>query len=136
MLIIVFFVFVWGILILILTYFAKVHTWILPVFAVGLGAPRWCQMLWGTSSLALYIPWAGRAGPYLGTSLWLWLGVLDAIQGVGLGMILLQVRALILTSTIYLRLSLDTLPFARLRHPSLRSTDRLHLRRGGQSHRS
>jgi len=45
---------------------------------------------WGTSSLALYIPWAGKAGPYLGTSLWLWLGVLDAIQGVGLGMILLQ----------------------------------------------
>ena len=47
-------------------------------------------MLWGTSSLALYIPWAGHAGPYLGLSLWLWLGVLDAIQGVGLGMILLQ----------------------------------------------
>jgi alpha-1,3-glucan synthase len=47
-------------------------------------------MLWGTSSLALYIPWAGKAGPYLGLSLWLWLGVLDAIQGVGLGMILLQ----------------------------------------------
>jgi len=63
---------------------------LLAVFAVGLGAPRWCQMLWGTSSLALYIPWAGSAGPYLGTSLWLWLGVLDAIQGVGLGMILLQ----------------------------------------------
>lgn len=47
-------------------------------------------MLWGTSSLALYIPWAGNSGPYLGVSLWLWLGVLDAIQGVGLGMILLQ----------------------------------------------
>ena len=47
-------------------------------------------MLWGTSSLALYIPWAGKGGPYLGLSLWLWLGVLDAIQGVGLGMILLQ----------------------------------------------
>lgn len=74
----------------ILTYFSKTHTWLLPVFAVGLGAPRWCQMLWGTSSLALYIPWAGHAGPYLGISLWLWLGVLDAIQGVGLGMILLQ----------------------------------------------
>ncbi|OBZ75598.1 Cell wall alpha-1,3-glucan synthase mok13 [Grifola frondosa] len=44
----------------------------------------------GTSSLALYIPWAGHAGPYLGICLWLWLGVLDAIQGVGLGMILLQ----------------------------------------------
>lgn len=49
-------------------------------------------MLWGTSSLALYIPWAGSAGPYLGICLWLWLGVLDAIQGVGLGMILLQVH--------------------------------------------
>jgi hypothetical protein len=49
------------------------------------------KMLWGTSSLALYIPWAGNAGPYLGISLWLWLGVLDAVQGVGLGMILLQV---------------------------------------------
>ncbi|KAG8940827.1 Cell wall alpha-1,3-glucan synthase ags1 [Tulasnella sp. 424] len=89
-LIIVFFVFVWALLMFVLTQFAKVHTWLLPVFAVGLGAPRWCQMLWGTSSLALYIPWAGNAGPYLGTSLWLWLGVLDAIQGVGLGMILLQ----------------------------------------------
>ena len=92
-----------------LTHFSKTHTWLLPVFAVGLGAPRWCQvcflilhiipvssisfmqMLWGTSSLALYVPWAGRAGPYLSISLWLWLGVLDAIQGVGLGMILLQV---------------------------------------------
>jgi alpha-1,3-glucan synthase len=50
-------------------------------------------MLWGTSSLALYLPWAGHAGPYLGISLWLWLGVLDAIQGVGLGMILLQVTS-------------------------------------------
>ncbi|KAG8897345.1 Cell wall alpha-1,3-glucan synthase ags1, partial [Tulasnella sp. 403] len=89
-LIIVFFVIVWALLIGVLTYFAKTHTWLLPVFAVGLGAPRWCQMLWGTSSLALYIPWAGSAGPYLGTSLWLWLGVLDAVQGVGLGMILLQ----------------------------------------------
>ncbi|KAF8306355.1 glycoside hydrolase family 13 and glycosyltransferase family 5 protein [Clavulina sp. PMI_390] len=89
-LIIVFFVIIWGALMGILTYFAKSHTWLLAVFAVGLGAPRWAQMLWGTSSLALYIPWAGNAGPYLGTSLWLWLGVLDAIQGVGLGMILLQ----------------------------------------------
>lgn len=40
--------------------------------------------------MALYIPWAGHSGPYLGLSLWLWLGVLDAVQGVGLGMILLQ----------------------------------------------
>ncbi|KAG8847333.1 Cell wall alpha-1,3-glucan synthase ags1 [Serendipita sp. 411] len=90
LLVIVFFIGIWGLMLYILTNLSKTHTWFLPVFAVGLGAPRWCQMLWGTSSLALYIPWAGKVGPYLGTSLWLWLGVLDAIQGVGLGMILLQ----------------------------------------------
>lgn len=70
--------------------YAKIHSWLLPVFAVGLGAPRWCQMWWGTSGMGLYVPWAGVAGPYLSTCLWLWLGVLDALQGVGLGMILLQ----------------------------------------------
>lgn len=43
-LIIVFFVFVWALLMFVLTQFAKVHTWLLPVFAVGLGAPRWCQV--------------------------------------------------------------------------------------------
>ncbi|KAK7014847.1 modular protein with glycoside hydrolase family 13 and glycosyltransferase family 5 domains [Favolaschia claudopus] len=90
LLVVAFFVVVWAIMLVILTHFSKTHTWLLPVFAVGLGAPRWCQMLWGTSSLALYIPWAGSGGPYLGVSLWLWLGVLDAVQGVGLGMILLQ----------------------------------------------
>ncbi|KAF7338273.1 Modular protein with glycoside hydrolase family 13 and glycosyltransferase family 5 domains [Mycena venus] len=90
LLVVAFFVGVWAVMLLILTHFSKTHTWLLPVFAVGLGAPRWCQMLWGTSSLALYIPWAGKGGPYLGISLWLWLGVLDAVQGVGLGMILLQ----------------------------------------------
>ncbi|KAF8121955.1 glycoside hydrolase family 13/glycosyltransferase family 5 protein [Boletus edulis] len=85
-----FFIGVWAFMMFVLTHLSKTHTWMLPVFAVGLGAPRWCQTLWGTSSLALYIPWAGSAGPYLGLSLWLWLGVLDAVQGVGLGMILLQ----------------------------------------------
>ncbi|EAU88623.2 alpha-1,3-glucan synthase [Coprinopsis cinerea okayama7 len=89
-LVIVFFVFAWAAMMLVLTHFSKTHTWLLPIFAVGLGAPRWCQMLWGTSSLGLYVPWGGSAGPYLSISLWLWLGVLDAIQGVGLGMILLQ----------------------------------------------
>lgn len=75
---------------LILKHLSKIHIWLLPVFAVGLGAPRWCQMLWGTSLLVLYIPWAGSAGTYVGTSLWLWLGILDAIQVVGLGVILVQ----------------------------------------------
>ncbi|CAK5276043.1 unnamed protein product [Mycena citricolor] len=90
LLILAFFVGVWTIIMLILTHFSKTHTWLLPVFAVGLGAPRWCQMLWGTSSVALYLPWGGHNGPYLALSLWLWLGVLDAVQGVGLGLILLQ----------------------------------------------
>ncbi|KAH7889233.1 glycoside hydrolase family 13/glycosyltransferase family 5 protein [Phlebopus sp. FC_14] len=90
LLVIAFFIGVWAAMLLLLTHLSKTHTWLLPVFAVGLGAPRWCQTMWGTSSLALYIPWAGSAGPYLGLSLWLWLGVLDAVQGVGLGMILLQ----------------------------------------------
>ncbi|EPT06178.1 hypothetical protein FOMPIDRAFT_68356 [Fomitopsis schrenkii] len=85
-----FFVGVWSILMYGLTRLSKTHTWLLPIFAVGLGTPRWCQMLWGTSALGLYVPWAGHAGPYAAIALWLWLGVLDAVQGVGLGMILLQ----------------------------------------------
>jgi alpha-1,3-glucan synthase len=90
------FLFFFGILwTLALFIFAKLsiqHSWILPIFAIGLGAPRWCQMLWGTSSIGLYLPWAG--GPVVSAlvsrSLWLWLGLLDTIQGVGLGMIFLQ----------------------------------------------
>ena len=50
------------------TGYSKVHSWLLPVFAVGLGAPRWCQMFWGTSGIALYIPWGGAAGPYMWVS--------------------------------------------------------------------
>ncbi|ORX40442.1 hypothetical protein BD324DRAFT_677915 [Kockovaella imperatae] len=86
----VFFLGVWGLFMGLLIKYSKVHSWLLPVFAVGLGAPRWCQMWWGTSGMGLFVPWGGVAGPYIGTCLWLWLGVLDAIQGVGLGMILLQ----------------------------------------------
>jgi len=75
--------------------FAKLsihHSWILPIFAIGLGAPRWCQMLWGTSSIGLYLPWAGGpvASALVSRSLWLWLGLLDTVQGIGFGMIFLQ----------------------------------------------
>lgn len=45
--------------------YSKVHSWLLPVFAVGLGCPRWCQMFWGVSGMGLYIPWGGVAGPYM-----------------------------------------------------------------------
>ena len=39
-----------------------------------------------------WVPWAMNpvGGALVGRSLWLWLGVLDALQGVGFGMILLQ----------------------------------------------
>jgi alpha-1,3-glucan synthase len=43
-LIIIFFVGVWAAMLLVLTHFSKTHTWLLPIFAVGLGAPRWCQV--------------------------------------------------------------------------------------------
>lgn len=49
-------------------------------------------MLWSTSGMGTWVPWAGGpvAGALAGRVLWLWLGVLDAVQGVGFGMILLQ----------------------------------------------
>ena len=39
-----------------------------------------------------WVPWAHSplGSALVGRSLWLWLGVLDALQGVGFGMILLQ----------------------------------------------
>lgn len=93
LLVLVFFGFVWIALFSIFQRLSVEHSWILPIFAIGLGAPRWAQMLWGTSGMGLYVPWAAGSpavGALLGRSLWLWLGVLDAIQGVGFGMILLQ----------------------------------------------
>ncbi|KAI7318699.1 hypothetical protein KC318_g21722 [Hortaea werneckii] len=40
----------------------------------------------------MYMPWAGGpvASAVLSRCLWLWLGLLDLIQGVGIGMLLLQ----------------------------------------------
>ncbi|KAK4692298.1 hypothetical protein P7C71_g4875, partial [Lecanoromycetidae sp. Uapishka_2] len=92
LLVLLFFIIIWTIFLYIFSRLSKSHSWILPVFAMGLGAPRWAQILWSNSGTGLYLPWT--AGPVAsalaGRSLWLWLGVLDAIQGVGFGMILLQ----------------------------------------------
>jgi len=92
LLVIAFFIGVWAGFLFLFGALSKYHSWILPMFAVGLGAPRWCQMLWATSGMGLWVPWAGSplAGAMVGRTLWLWLGVLDTIQGVGFGMILLQ----------------------------------------------
>ncbi|KAL1865860.1 Cell wall alpha-1,3-glucan synthase ags1 [Diaporthe australafricana] len=88
---VVFFVIVWALLLWIFSKFSLSHPWIVPMFAVGLGAPRWAQMLWGTSGVGLYLPWVGSAvaSAVVSRILWLWLGVLDTIQGVGVGMVLL-----------------------------------------------
>jgi alpha-1,3-glucan synthase len=87
-----FFIIVWIAVLAIFARLSKSHSWILPLFAIGLGAPRWAQILWSCSNIGMYVPWAGGplASALVGRSLWLWLGMLDALQGVGLGMILLQ----------------------------------------------
>ena len=84
-LILAFFVGVWILLLYVFSHMSKSHSWILPVFAMGLGAPRWAQILWSTSNMGQYLPWTSGplASALVSRSLWLWLGVLDAVQGVG-----------------------------------------------------
>ncbi|KAF5863173.1 Cell wall alpha-1,3-glucan synthase ags1 [Aspergillus alliaceus] len=91
-LVVVFFGAVWVAILCLFGYLSKRHSWILPVFACGLGAPRWAQIWWGVSGMGLFLPWAGSSvsGALASRSLWLWLGILDALQGLGFGMILLQ----------------------------------------------
>jgi alpha-1,3-glucan synthase len=92
LLVIFFFVILWLAILYMFSRLSMSHSWILPMFAVALGAPRWCQIWWSVSNIGYYLPWAG--GPIgsavLGRCLWLWLGVLDSLQGVGIGMLLLQ----------------------------------------------
>jgi alpha-1,3-glucan synthase len=87
-----FLIILWAVFLWCFGLLAKTHTWILPIFAIGLGAPRWVQILWSCTPIGSYLPWAGSplASAMLGRALWLWLGLLDALQGVGFGMILLQ----------------------------------------------
>jgi len=86
-----FFAIIWALLLWALSFPSKTHPWFVPMIAFGLGAPRWAQVLWGTSGVGLYLPWAGGAvaSALISRCLWLWLGVLDAIQSVGVGMALL-----------------------------------------------
>ena len=86
-----FFVVMWCIVLLILGRYSRSHPWLFPMFSVGLGAPRWAQMWWGCSRIGLWLPWAGGAvaGAVASRMLWLWLGLLDGIQGAGIGMILM-----------------------------------------------
>ena len=88
----VFYIGIWALFLAFFAVVSKRHPWWLPLFALGLGAPRWAQMLWGVSGFGTYLPWAA-GGPVgsaiLGRSLWLWLGLLDTVQTAGLGMILM-----------------------------------------------
>lgn len=92
LLVFLFFIIIWAALLLLFSRLSVEHSWILPVFAICVGAPRWCQIWWAVSNMGAYLPWAGSpvASAILGRALWLWLGVLDALQGVGIGMLLLQ----------------------------------------------
>ena len=87
-----FFAGVWAATLWGFSYLSKEHSWVLPLVAIGLGAPRWAQMLWSTSGIGNYLPWTGtaQASAIVGRTLWLWLGVMDSLQGVGFGMILLH----------------------------------------------
>jgi alpha-1,3-glucan synthase len=92
-LLVIFFIGIWALALKILANASATHPWTLPIFAVGVGAPRWAQILWSTSGMGAWMPWAGGsyvASALVGRILWLWLGVLDSVQGVGFGMILLQ----------------------------------------------
>ncbi|RAL64964.1 hypothetical protein DID88_001554 [Monilinia fructigena] len=92
LLIIFFFGVLWAAFLWFFGVLSKDHSWVLPIFAIGLGAPRWCQMLWSCTPIGQYVPWVGGglASALFSRSLWLWLGMLDALQGVGFGMLLLQ----------------------------------------------
>jgi alpha-1,3-glucan synthase len=93
LLVLAFFVIIWAIFLFFLAKLSNSHSWVFPIFAIGLGAPRWAQMLWGVSGIGNWVPWMPGgpvAGALAGRSLWLWLGLLDSLQGVGFGMMLLQ----------------------------------------------
>ncbi|UZJ55651.1 hypothetical protein CBS101457_004971 [Exobasidium rhododendri] len=87
-----FFIVLWMIMLWGFSQVSRSHSWLLPILAVGLGAPRWAQIWWGVSGMGLWLPWTNSyvASALVSRSLWLWLGLLDTIQSVGIGMILLS----------------------------------------------
>ena len=94
LLVVFFFGIIWIGLFLQLAHFSREHSWLFPVLAIGLGAPRWAQIFWGVSGVGSSLPWviggSPAGGALISRALWLWLGVLDALQGTGIGMMLLQ----------------------------------------------
>lgn len=93
LLILFFFIVVWILILLVIHYFTRTHTWAPVLFALGVIAPRYFAEFWAVSTIGMYLPWApsARASAVLSRSLWLWLTVLDSVQGAGIGIMLLSV---------------------------------------------
>ncbi|EEB09062.1 cell wall alpha-1,3-glucan synthase mok14 [Schizosaccharomyces japonicus yFS275] len=72
------------------SFLFNAHLGQFPVIGLGFGITKWLHLFWSTSNIGMFLPWAGIAGPYLSRALWLWLAILDAVQNVGIGLILLQ----------------------------------------------
>ena len=75
LLVVGFFIILWALVLYIFSRLSATHSWILPLFAVGLLSPRWAQELWAVSGMGSYLPWAGSslASALIGRSLFLWL---------------------------------------------------------------
>lgn len=82
----------WTVILVIIRHVAVTHTWAPVIFALGVIAPRYFAEFWAVSTIGMYLPWAGSpfASAIVGRSLWLWLTLLDNVQGAGLGIMLLQ----------------------------------------------
>ncbi|KAJ4291326.1 Cell wall alpha-1,3-glucan synthase ags1 [Collariella sp. IMI 366227] len=72
LLVILFFGIVWILLFIQLAHLSAEHSWLFPVLAIGLGAPRWAQIYWGVSGIGLSLPWAGSVagGALVSRALW------------------------------------------------------------------
>jgi alpha-1,3-glucan synthase len=57
LLVLAFFVIIWAIFLFVFAKLSNSHSWVMPIFAIGLGAPRWAQMLWGVSGIGNWVPW-------------------------------------------------------------------------------
>ncbi|EEB07932.1 alpha-1,3-glucan synthase Mok12 [Schizosaccharomyces japonicus yFS275] len=84
---------IWVIVFVILRFVAKDNSWFPVIFGLGFLCPRWCLEFWSSSGLGLNLPWAGKASPIFTKCVWLTLNLYDNLQGIGLGMMLLQTLA-------------------------------------------
>ncbi|WBW72795.1 prospore membrane alpha-1,3-glucan synthase Mok12 [Schizosaccharomyces osmophilus] len=92
-LLLIFFIAVWIIVLYGIKFLSLNNVWFPVIFGLGLLCPRWCLEFWSSSGLGLNLPWAGRIAPVLTKLIWLYLALWDGIQGIGIGVMLLQTLA-------------------------------------------